>query len=148
MASAVEHLAEQLGRLLVRSNRAVLYDDLTDAVDGVTATTYPVLSGVARIGPTSVTRLAEEIGMDRTVVTRYVTQLEAAGLLTRTPSPDDRRSSAVALSADGARAVQAMRSRLHDALRAATSSWPATDVTALGELLDRLMSGLALPRSR
>jgi DNA-binding MarR family transcriptional regulator len=112
------------------------------------ATKAPTLSLRTRTGPTSVTRLAADIGMDRTVVTRYVTQLEAAGLLHRTPSADDRRATAVALTAWGPRAVHAMRCRLHEALRDATSSWPAADVATLGTLLDRLMDGLAHVRGR
>lgn len=50
-------------------------------MDGIDTTAYPVLSGLARLGPTTATQLAATIGVDRTVTTRYASRLEAAGLL-------------------------------------------------------------------
>jgi DNA-binding MarR family transcriptional regulator len=137
----VVHLADQIGRLLTRSNRAALYDGLTESVDGVTATTYPVLSGLARTGPTSVTRLAAVVGMDRTVVTKYAAQLHDAGLLSRTTGTD-RRSTELHLTDAGTAAVAVMRARLHDVLRAATGEWAHRDVEHLATLLERLLGAL------
>lgn len=144
--SAVTQLADQLGRLLVRANREALYNRLTDGVDGVTPTTYPVLSGIARGGPTTVTHLATLIGLDRTVVTRYVTTLADAGLVSRTTDPGDKRATTVALTDVGRAAVQKMRQRLHRTLAEATDDWAAGDVDALGELLGRLVDGFNAPR--
>ena len=141
----VPPLADHLGRLLTRSNRAVLYDDLTDHVDGVTATTYPVLSGLARTGPTTVTRLAEIIGMDRTVVTKYAAQLADAGLLRKSVRDDDRRASDLELTDAGTRTVAVLRRRLHRVLREATAAWPPDDVAQLATLLDRLLTSLPAP---
>ena len=146
MPDAVSLLADELGRILTRSNRAVLYDEITDAVDGVTATTYPVLSGLARTGPVTVTVLAEAIGMDRTVVTKYVGHLVDAGLIAKAADADDGRSRRLELTTSGRATIDVMRSRLHRVLRRATDDWPAADVTRLAELLGRLTDSIATQR--
>lgn len=105
-------IEEALGRLLLRSTRARLYDRLIEGVEGVDVTTYPVLSGVARLGPVSASRLGAEIGLDRTATTRYATRLADAGLLHRMPDPNDARATLLALTEAGEAAVGLMRQNL------------------------------------
>lgn len=55
-------------------------------------TTYPVLSGLGRLGPTTATHLASVIGVDRSATTRYASKLEATVWFTArstqgTPAP-------------------------------------------------------------
>jgi DNA-binding MarR family transcriptional regulator len=108
---------------LLRSTRARLYDRLIEGVDGVDVTTYPVLSGLARTGPTSASRLAEAIGLDRSATTRYATRLEAAGLLRRVVDHNDARATQLELTAAGRAAIAKMRKTLSSAFDELLGSW-------------------------
>lgn len=112
MTTPGARIEDALGRLLLRSTRARIYDRLIEGVEGVEATTYPVLSGVARIGPISASRLGAEIGLDRTATTRYASRLADAGLLRRMPDPHDARATLLALTGKGQAAVDRMRRNL------------------------------------
>jgi DNA-binding MarR family transcriptional regulator len=118
-----KRVAAALGVLLLRSNRTHLYGQLTEDLPGVDTTTYPVLSGLARLGPTTATRLAEAIGLDRTVTTRYATRLERAGLIGRSTAPADARAVQLELTGRGLDAVQRMRSALERMIREAMTGW-------------------------
>jgi DNA-binding MarR family transcriptional regulator len=131
-----------LGRLLLRSTRMYLYDQLVDGVDGVDTTTYPVLSGLARTGPTSATRLASAIGLDRTAATRYATRLESAGLLRRVPDPADARATQLELTPAGRAAVAATRRTLSAAFEDMLASWAEPEAEQFATALERFTAGL------
>ncbi len=93
-------LAEAFGTVLRRSVRARLYAGLTrDLDDAVDEATYPVISGLARFGPSSAAQLADEIGIDRSVVSRHASRLQRAALLDRIPDPTDGRATLLVLTA-------------------------------------------------
>jgi DNA-binding MarR family transcriptional regulator len=137
-----ERVAAQLGRLLLRSTRRGLYDQLVAEVDGVDATTYPVLSGLARVGPTTATRLAAEIGLDRTVTTRYASKLADAGLLRRIADPDDARAAQLELTAAGERAVATTRRALHATIDGILATWTPAEAAAFAQALERFTDQL------
>ncbi|GAA1217897.1 MarR family transcriptional regulator [Kitasatospora nipponensis] len=117
-------IAEALGVLLKRSNRARLYQHLTEGLgEAVDEVTYPVLSGLARSGPRSAADLAEEIGLDRSGVTRRATRLEEAGLLRREPDPADRRATLLTLTESGRQAIATTRDRLAVRIETSVGSW-------------------------
>ena len=66
----------------------------------VEQTSYPILFTLSR-EPARITRIAEHVHSDVSVVSRQVTALEGHGLVTRSPDPEDRRASLVRLTADG-----------------------------------------------
>jgi DNA-binding MarR family transcriptional regulator len=118
-------VAEALGHLLRRTTRARLYGGLTEGLDeALDSSTYPVVSGLARFGPRSAAQLSEEIGIDRSVVSRHATRLEAAGLVARTPDPSDGRAVLLVLTDAGNRAVAAMRHRLAATFDEYFAAWP------------------------
>ncbi len=125
MDSPGTDVAEALGHLLRRTTRARLYSGLTEGLDdALDSSTYPVISGLARFGPLSAAQLAEEIGIDRSVVSRHATRLEAAGLVERSPDPDDGRAVLLVLTDAGTQAVAAMRSRLGATFDRYFATWP------------------------
>ncbi|MCP4904639.1 MAG: winged helix-turn-helix transcriptional regulator [bacterium] len=67
---------------------------------------------LAASGPTSVKRLVADLNLPRSTMTAIVDRLQARGLVTRHPNPDDRRS--VVLESTPA-AVDALR-RCHESL--------------------------------
>jgi DNA-binding MarR family transcriptional regulator len=130
-----------LGELLQRGSRAHLYRDLTAGLsDGLTATTYPVISGVARLAPVTATDLAVQIGLDRTVASRYASQLESHGLLRRRPDTTDPRKSLLSLTAKGERAVTVMRHRLAATFETQLATWPPDQARCFVEGLERFVS--------
>jgi DNA-binding MarR family transcriptional regulator len=132
-------VAETLGHLLRRSTRARLYSQLTAGLDGaLDEATYPVISGLARYGPMSAAKLAEDIGLDRSVVSRHATRLAEAGMIERVPDPADRRATLLTLTSSGRTAVAAMRDRLARALDRYLATWPPGEAAQFAASLRRL----------
>jgi DNA-binding MarR family transcriptional regulator len=101
-----------------------LYARLTAGLDGaLDETTCPVASGLDRLGPATAARLAADIGLDRSVVSRHATRLERAGLLERQPDPSGQRGTLLALTARGRALVARMRARLAAALDERLAAW-------------------------
>ncbi|OLT56030.1 MarR family transcriptional regulator [Corynebacterium sp. CNJ-954] len=127
-------LEEALGQLLLRRNRNTLYDAILDgAPNGVDRQTYPVISGLARLGPRSAARLAEEVGIDRSGTSRYANRLEAAGLLERRPDPHDGRATLLVLTPEGDSVVAKLREALTRHLAERVAHWPDSQVEVLVE---------------
>lgn len=138
MATAGKDVADTLGLLLRRTTRARLYGRLTAGVhDGLDEATYPVMSGVSRFGPLSAAQLAEEIGLDRSVVSRHASRLVEAGLLKRSPDPSDRRATLLALTDGGRRAIKIMRRRLADTFDAYLATWSPDEARSFAAGLRR-----------
>lgn len=100
------------------------------------------LSVVMQLGPIRVSRLAEELGLDTSTVSRLVNQLVATQLLTRTPDPADQRASLLTATQAG---IDYFRQGMHKRARvlsAATAGWSAAEVTALTKLINRLADDL------
>jgi DNA-binding MarR family transcriptional regulator len=90
-------------------------------------------------GPLSLAGLAQAIGADPSYTTIIVNELQALGLLSRTPDAHDRRRKAVELTADGREAMrkaQAILARPPSPLR----DMPAADLVRLREILGQLSS--------
>ncbi len=125
-------LEQALGQLLLRRNRSALYDAvLDDAPPGIDRQTYPVLSGLARLGPQTAARLADEVGIDRSGASRYADRLRDAGLLERTPDPRDGRAVLLTLTSKGEATVATLRDRLSQHLADRISDWPDAQAEAL-----------------
>lgn len=131
-AELARDLGQALGQLLLRRNRSMLYNAVLDsAPPGVDRQTYRVLSGLARLGPQSAARLAEEIGVDRSGASRYADRLEDAGLLERRPDPDDGRATLLTLTPAGHDAVAVLRDALTRHLADRIADWPDWQAQAL-----------------
>ncbi|MFJ8949973.1 MarR family winged helix-turn-helix transcriptional regulator [Streptomyces sp. NPDC102384] len=127
-----QDLEQALGQLLLRRNRSALYDAVLDsAPTGVDRQTYPVLSGLARLGPQSAARLADEVGIDRSGASRYADRLESAGLLERSPDPCDRRATLLTLTPKGRTTVTGLRNSLTRHLAGRIAHWPDGQAQAL-----------------
>lgn len=142
-----DRVEAQLGQLLLRSNRSYLYDAVVDGLDGVDATTYPVMSGLARIGPTTSTALAAAVGIDRSAVTRYLSRLEAIGYVRRGPHGEDGRATSVELSAAGREQTDVMHRRLSEIFDGILSTWSAADAEQFVAGLERFTAALVQLRS-
>jgi DNA-binding MarR family transcriptional regulator len=76
---------------------------------------YQVLSAAAHGTVGSQLALAQHLGVDRTVMTYLLDDLEAAGLIERRPDPADRRARQVIATKRGAKLLAALDDRLQAA---------------------------------
>jgi DNA-binding MarR family transcriptional regulator len=126
---------------------------------------YQVIAAAARSEVGSQLALAHHLGIDRTVMTYMLDDLEAAGLIERQPDPADRRARRVIVTAKGARLLATLDRRLQAAeadlltpldaaerktfrsqLRAVAAHVNALDPTAdLCSLADRVKAELPTP---
>ena len=131
-------IAQSLGVILQRSFRAGFYGPVTDELGGVVdSTTYPLLSAVDRIGPSSAAALGAEMGLDRSVVSRRASRLVGAGLLSGIEDPADARATLLSLTAAGQQVVVRTRGRLADLMDARVADWEPNEQKAFADLLAR-----------
>jgi len=101
-------LAAELRISLVRSVRRIrLERSRQDITDGQ----YSVLAGLAGYGPMSPGELAEREHVQPPSMTRTVNALAAAGLVTRSGHPSDRRQVVVSITESGTAEVRETRRR-------------------------------------
>ena len=101
-----------------------------------------LLGHVDRLAPVRATDIADCTALDLSTISRHLRGLEDAGLLTRSPDPDDRRASLLSVTDEGrAFVADAVRARTA-VLAAATADWPDGDVATLSALRTRLAHAL------
>jgi DNA-binding MarR family transcriptional regulator len=132
-------LADDLGWGL-----AVVFRAYVKAADAVTAGVpgghrgYQVLCAAACDEPGSQASLAGRLGIDRTVMTYLLDDLENAGLVQRQPDPADRRSRRVAATAHGRAVLAGLDERFRRAEQSLLDGLDAVDQAAFRKLLREL----------
>jgi DNA-binding MarR family transcriptional regulator len=76
---------------------------------------YQVLSAAAHGTVGSQLALAQHLGVDRTVMTYLLDDLEASGLIERRPHPSDRRARRIVATRRGTKLLATLDERLHTA---------------------------------
>ncbi|WP_020387210.1 MarR family winged helix-turn-helix transcriptional regulator [Kribbella catacumbae] len=82
--------------------------------------------------------VAQALGLDKSTVSRGLTQLETLGLIERVGDPDDGRARLLRLTDSGATRFGAMRSQRQAEFRAILDRWEPQDLSDLARLLTRL----------
>ena len=82
--------------------------------------------------------VAQALGLDKSTVSRGLSQLETLGLIERVGDPDDGRARLLRLTETGAERFGAMRSQRQAEFRALLDRWESADLATLGRLLARL----------
>ncbi|SEQ48428.1 DNA-binding transcriptional regulator, MarR family [Lentzea xinjiangensis] len=90
-----------------------------------------------RTGPLRVSQLAEELGLDRTTVTRHLDDLESRGLATRQPDERDRRALVASLTPAAQDFLDDMRVRNRALIRRICADWTPEERAVFGRLLPR-----------
>ena len=107
---------------------------------------YRLLEIVVESGPITPTELAGRTGIDPAVITRQARQLEAAGLISRHRDEADGRSSTLAPTGSGTRALRRMKKVLDRHMERALERWNDEDVVLLADMMGRLVHDLrAIP---
>lgn len=118
----------------------VLTTELTAALEGlgISPRSFCVLS-TAMTGEFTQIELAQAVALDKTTMVVTIDELEAAGLVKRRPSPEDRRARVIAVTKAGERKVaqaEQIVERIHDDV---LSELPARDRKIFLDALTRLV---------
>jgi DNA-binding MarR family transcriptional regulator len=115
MALDLGPLDSHVGYLLRRAQLAVFADILPSLAEhDVSPADYAVLTVIDRNPGAGQSQVAETLGIQKTNFVPLIRRMEARGLVLRAPSPKDRRSVALSLTAAG----EALLARLHAAAQA------------------------------
>lgn len=136
-------VTDDFGRALGALLRSYL-DAARASVDEVPAGPrgFQVLAVAATGSCRNQASIAEVLGLDRTVMTYVVDDLERAGLVERRPDPADRRSRQVVLTAAGRAAHDAARATLDRIERHVLGALDDDEAAQLHRLLVRATSSL------
>jgi DNA-binding MarR family transcriptional regulator len=99
---------------------------------------YQVLAAVARGESSTQLALARKLGVDRTVMTYLLDEIQAAGLVERRPDPADRRARRVELTDAGRARLCELERRLQDAEAHLLAPLDRAEQDTLRALLERL----------
>ncbi|WP_073262803.1 MarR family winged helix-turn-helix transcriptional regulator [Cryptosporangium aurantiacum] len=99
---------------------------------------YQVLATSVRNTPGTQLALAQQLGVDRTVMTYLLDDLEKAGLVTRQPDPADRRARRIVATDAGRALLQDLDARLDQAENHLLAGLPGDDRAEFRALLQRL----------
>jgi DNA-binding MarR family transcriptional regulator len=109
-------------------------------LESVDASVYRTLRAVGQVAGSdpSVNGVAGVLRVDASTASRFVERAVGAGFVSRSVAPDDRRRSALELTAAGHERLLVLRDVRVRFLADLTEAWPDDDVVALTGLLDRL----------
>ncbi|MGI8801802.1 MAG: MarR family winged helix-turn-helix transcriptional regulator [Solirubrobacteraceae bacterium] len=131
-------LAARLRVVLVRTGRRLRQHADTGLSPSLTA----ALIAIARRGPLTPSELADGERVKRPTATRFIACLEHAGLVTRDPDPDDRRSYRVEVTPRGAALLASSACRKNAYLARGLRSLEPDELATLeraAALLERLI---------
>lgn len=111
---------------------------------GLTPSLQSALAVIDVHGPLTLGELATTERVSPPTTTRIVAKLEEMGLVSRAPSPDDRRVTIVEATEEGSQQLAESRIRRDAWLRDRLADLPADDVAALAAAIDPLERLLAV----
>jgi DNA-binding MarR family transcriptional regulator len=131
-----------LGRRIRRNHMALVHEVAPElGVNG-----YALFEALADEPDRRQSDLAEAIGTDKGALSRLVGELEALGLVERTPDPSDGRAQLVRLTDEGAKRMWRLLERRRDFFETRLDGWSAPDLEQLAAGLARYNAEIALPR--
>ena len=137
--------AARLRMAIVRTSRR-LRQEAAGAVGELTPTSAAALVTVERHGPLTPSELAAIERVKRPTATRTLRVLTEAGLVERTPDPEDGRSALVSITAAGRDRLRRMRGRKNAYLARRMRDLPESDVVTLERAAEILEGILEEPR--
>ena len=109
------------------------------AEEGVRKPHFTVLVALAELGPSSQAELGRRLWIDRKNMVAVIDDLEAAGLVERTPDEQDRRRNAVRLTAAGTQALARLNTRADAAQDTLLATLTEDERRELERLLQKLL---------
>ncbi len=137
---AVRALEAEFGELISRMRR-VLADNAQRVSPGMLPAAYKVFTTIVRRESVTLSALAESLMADKGQISRTVRELEGLGLITRTPDPDDGRSSLLSPTPEGLERLAAARAPQESVLLETLDAWSVDEIRNLTRLLHALTAG-------
>lgn len=109
---------------------------------GITHSQFRLLRAISTSPDGRCARLAEEVGSSAPTVTRMLTALERAGLVARTPSPEDRRGVCVSLTPAGREALRTKQEQVARKRQALYDSLTPSERSQVQRIFHRLAEEL------
>lgn len=137
----------ELTRLLRRFRRALSAYAVT-VHPGLDVAGYSLLLAIVDaeaetgVGDVRVAALEDRLQLHKSTLSRGLAGLEHLGMVQRVADPDDARARLVRLTADGRRRLGRLQTQRLAVLARVLDSWRSEDLTALGDLLERLNTEL------
>ncbi len=125
---------------LVTESRRLSKDEASQY--GVTPTQLSVLKLLHEIGDLSLGTLSREIRAHNSTVTGIVDRMEAAGLVERARSEEDRRVWIIRLTTQGRRVAERAKVSPWETLRGALAELPSGDQERLTTILKKLVNNI------
>lgn len=120
--------------------------DIYEAEHGLTIWQWRVMAVLGESEGLTASAIMQRTAMDKVAVSRAVAGLEKAGRLTRAPSRQDGRASALRLTPAGRAVYEAVIPRARAIEAGLLSDFTASERAALSGLLDRLAARLSPDR--
>ncbi|MBW9092398.1 winged helix DNA-binding protein [Microbacterium jejuense] len=137
---AVRALEAEFGELINRFRR-IIAENASRVSPGMLPGAYKVFTTIVRREGITLSALAEALMADKGQISRTVRELEALGLVQRTPDPADGRSSLLSATPLGLEQLAAARAPQESLLVDAVDEWPVHDILNLTRLLHALTAG-------
>jgi len=137
---AVRALEAEFGDMVNRMRR-MLADNAHRLSPGMLPAAYKVFTTIVRRERVTLSALAETLVADKGQISRTVRELEGLGLVTRTPDPDDGRSSLISATPQGLARLETARAPQQSTLLQRLDSWSIDEIDSLTRLLHALSSG-------
>ena len=109
----------------------------TDLHDDLDRASYLLLRTLDDCGPMDINGLAASLGLDPSTAGRQVCVLKDAGLVERSPAPEDRRRSIITPTGEGLRLLEMVRGRRTENLADLLTGWSEDDLDTLGAMFDK-----------
>lgn len=109
------------------------FNDLVARKLGVTPTETQCLYVLSRFGPSTPSELARRVNLSSGATTRMLDRLLAAGYITRTPDPADRRRVVIEAAGDGIERISALYEPLNDDLASLLVAFDADELKRIAE---------------
>lgn len=113
------------------------YDHLL-APSGLRTTQFAILASLHRLGPMTITNLADALALDRTTLGRNIQPLQRDHLIAASRRSEDRRSKQVHVTRAGVARLKAAAQLWAEAQARFEAAFGAPRVSALRALLDEL----------
>ena len=138
-------VSDRLGHQLIRVKRAMERAKAHGAVgpDGVERAAYILLARLVLDGPRRSNALAESVHSDPSTVSRQVAGLVRAGLVERTPDPEDGRATLLTVTPEGTRRMRDVGARRRRLLDERLGEWSEKELDAFVRQLARYNASLS-----
>jgi DNA-binding MarR family transcriptional regulator len=140
MAACHEQLLAELGselNTLLAASRAVVAKSAARFHSRLQPAAYQVALILMSSGPLSGGRIAEQLGMDKSAVSRLAKSLADNALIEASPDPEDGRSTVYRLTNEGCERIRAGSQIKADAFFSRVENWSETDLAQFVHLLRR-----------